>query len=79
VEGLAEIAELICRYAVIEALYKQAASKADEGFKRAVVKLYASILGYLSKANQYFKQETASQCSRDPARMQRANRIDQSE
>ncbi|OSS52664.1 hypothetical protein B5807_02918 [Epicoccum nigrum] len=59
VEGLAEIAELICRYAVTETLYNQAASKADEGLKRAMVKLYASILGYLSKANQYLKQGTA--------------------
>lgn len=59
VEGLAEIAELICRYAVMESLYNQTTSKADEGLKRAMVKLYASILGYLSKANRYFKQGTA--------------------
>jgi hypothetical protein len=62
IEGLAWIAELICRYAVIEALYIQSASRADQGLERAVVKLYASILGYLSRANQYFEQGTASQC-----------------
>ncbi|KAF3031622.1 hypothetical protein E8E12_001273 [Didymella heteroderae] len=61
IEGLAWIAELICRYAVTEALYIQSTSKADQGLERAVVKLYASILGYLSKAKQYFEQSTASQ------------------
>lgn len=60
-EGLAEIAELICRYAVTETLYNQAVSKAYEGLKRAMVKLYAGILCSLSKANQYFKQGTTSQ------------------
>ncbi|KAF2194322.1 hypothetical protein K469DRAFT_783362 [Zopfia rhizophila CBS 207.26] len=59
VEGLAWIAELICRYAVIEALYLQGASKAAKSLERAVVKLYANILGYLSKAKQYLKQGTA--------------------
>lgn len=63
IEGLAWIAELICRYAVTEALYMRSASKADQGLERAVVKLYASILGYLSKAKQYFEQGTASQCT----------------
>jgi hypothetical protein len=79
VEGLAEIAELICRYAVTETLYNQAGSKAVEGLKGAVVKLYASILSYLSKANQYFKQGTASQCSGNLAKVSRTNRTNQSE
>ncbi|KAF2796410.1 hypothetical protein K505DRAFT_415804, partial [Melanomma pulvis-pyrius CBS 109.77] len=59
IEGLARIAELICRYAVTEALYVEGASKPDEGLERAIVKLYASILIYLSKARQYFEQGTA--------------------
>jgi hypothetical protein len=75
VEGLAEIAELICRYAVTESLYSQAASKSDEGLKRAVVKLYASILGYLSKANQYFKQGTASQFSHNTSQIHMLTRL----
>ena len=73
IEGLARIAELICRYAVTEALYIQGASKADEGLKRAVVKLYADILGYLSKAKQYFEQGTASQCSLSTGQFQQVN------
>jgi hypothetical protein len=60
IEGLAQIAELICRYAVMEALYIYDASKAATKLERAVVKLYASILGYLAKARQYFEQGTAS-------------------
>jgi hypothetical protein len=60
IEGLAWIAELICRYAVTEALYIYGAPQAAKQLERAVVKLYASILGYLSKARQYFEQGTTS-------------------
>ena len=60
IEGLAQIAELICRYAVMEALYIYNASKATTKLERAVVKLYANILGYLAKARQYFEQGTTS-------------------
>ncbi|OCL07799.1 hypothetical protein AOQ84DRAFT_389280 [Glonium stellatum] len=59
VEGLARIAELICRLTVTEALYLQGTSKAVKELERAVVKLYANILGYLSKAKQYLEQGTA--------------------
>ncbi|KAF2194673.1 hypothetical protein K469DRAFT_686660 [Zopfia rhizophila CBS 207.26] len=58
-EGLARIAELICRFAVTEALYLQSTSKAATELERAVVNLYANILGYLSKAKQYLEQGTA--------------------
>jgi hypothetical protein len=44
----------------MEALYIYDASKAATKLERAVVKLYASILGYLAKARQYFEQGTAS-------------------
>lgn len=60
IEGLARIAELICRHAVLEALYLQDTSKASEELERAVIKLYACVLRYLSKAKQYFEQGTAS-------------------
>ncbi|KAF2682392.1 hypothetical protein K458DRAFT_390882 [Lentithecium fluviatile CBS 122367] len=56
VEDLARIAELICRFALTEDLYLHGTSKAVEELERAVVKLYASILGYLSKAKQYLEQ-----------------------
>jgi hypothetical protein len=60
VEGLARIAELICRFAVVEELYLQGTSKAAQELDRAVVRLYSSILGYLSQARQYLEQGTAS-------------------
>jgi hypothetical protein len=60
IEGLACIAELICRHAVTEALYLQGTSKAFEELKTAVVKLYTCVLRYLSRAKQYFEQGTAS-------------------
>lgn len=53
---------MICRSALTENLYLQSTSKAVEELERAVVKLYASILGYLSKAKQYLEQGTVSMC-----------------
>jgi inorganic triphosphatase YgiF len=61
IEGLARVAELICRYAFTEALYLQGTPKAVEELRRAVVKLYTIVLGYLSKARRYFEQGTTSQ------------------
>lgn len=58
VEDLAQIAELVYRFALIEELYLQGASKATKELEKAVVKLYASVLGFLSKAKQYLKQGT---------------------
>ncbi|KAH8649711.1 hypothetical protein BGZ60DRAFT_569767 [Tricladium varicosporioides] len=59
VEGLAWVAELICRHAVLEQLYLRQASKAAEELQRALVTLYATLLIYLSKAKQYLEQSTA--------------------
>ena len=60
IEGLAQTAELICRYAITEDLYLQNKSEATKELERALVKLYADILTYLSKAKQYVEQGTAS-------------------
>jgi hypothetical protein len=62
IEGLAHIAELICRYALIESLFLYTASKtaATAGLERAIVKLYASVLLWLSKARQHLEQSTTS-------------------
>ncbi|KAH7119554.1 hypothetical protein B0J11DRAFT_582082 [Dendryphion nanum] len=59
VEGLARIAELICRFAIVENLYLQGTSEAAKELERTVVKLYSGILGYLSKARRYLEQGTA--------------------
>jgi hypothetical protein len=60
IEGLAQTAELISRYAITEGLYLQNKSEATKELERALVKLYADILIYLSKAKQYVEQGTAS-------------------
>jgi hypothetical protein len=60
IEGLARVAELICRYAVIEALYIRDTSGSNRELERAVVKLYAGILSYLSRARQFFEEGTTS-------------------
>lgn len=60
VEGLAQTAELISRYAVTEALYLRNKSEATKELEKALVKLYADILTYLSRAKQYVEQGTAS-------------------
>lgn len=59
-EGLALVAELICRHAVTEALYLKGTSPAAKELERAVVKLYACILRHLSKAKQYLEQSLPS-------------------
>ncbi|KAI9683264.1 MAG: hypothetical protein M1822_006129 [Bathelium mastoideum] len=61
IEGLAQIAQFICRYAIIEALYLPGKTDAIKQLEIAVVKLYASILSYLSMAKQYLEQGTTNQ------------------
>jgi len=60
VEGVAWIAELICRHAVLEDLYLAQTSKAAEELQRALVALYAAILIYLSTAKHYLEQGSVS-------------------
>jgi hypothetical protein len=56
VESMAAITELICRYAVVEALYSMSGSKAAEELERALVEVYAAVIIYLSKSKCYFEQ-----------------------
>jgi hypothetical protein len=63
VEDAASIAEIICRYAVFENVYVQSVSVADDELMRALVRFYAAILIYLSKAKKYFQENSASRCS----------------
>ncbi|CAG9938653.1 unnamed protein product [Clonostachys rosea f. rosea IK726] len=57
-ETTAEIAEYICRTAVLESLVKGKSSQAADELSRAIVKLYISILTYLSRATAYCNQNT---------------------
>jgi hypothetical protein len=58
VEGATSVAELICRYAIFEDVYLQSPSAAAEELQRALVKFYAAIMIYLSKAKSYFEQNS---------------------
>jgi hypothetical protein len=60
VEGAASIAEMICRYAIVEDLYLLSALLAADELLRALVQLYATIIIYLSKAKAYFHQNSTS-------------------
>ncbi|CAH0045340.1 unnamed protein product [Clonostachys solani] len=57
-ETTADIAEYICRTAVLESLVKGKSSQAADELSRAIVKLYITILTYLSRATAYCNQNT---------------------
>ena len=60
IEGAASIAEMICRYAILEDIYLRSTSPAADELTRALIHLYAAIMIYLSKAKSYFNQNPAS-------------------
>ncbi|KAK2038169.1 hypothetical protein LZ31DRAFT_132749 [Colletotrichum somersetense] len=59
-ERTADIAEFICRNALIESLLKSVSTAAAEELRRALVKLYATILTYLAKARSYYRKNTVA-------------------
>ncbi|KAF4485947.1 Ankyrin-1 [Colletotrichum fructicola Nara gc5] len=58
-EGIAYIAECICHNALIETGLTSVPTASAEELRRALVKLYASILTYLVKAGQYYRMSTS--------------------
>ena len=56
--GLEHISNLITRYAAFENLYLHRASAVKSQLTESVIKLYASILIYLSKASRYYNLNT---------------------
>ena len=54
------IAEIICRCAIFEEVCWQSPTRATDELQRALIKLYATIMIYLSKARSYFDKKTAS-------------------
>ncbi|KAF4470591.1 ankyrin repeat [Fusarium albosuccineum] len=58
VEATATIAESICRNALVEALLKDTDYQNEKEPRNALVKLYASILSYLTKAGAYYSEST---------------------
>ena len=59
VEGAEVIARMISRYAIFEDIYLHRASKATQELQDALVRLYTTILLYLSKAKDFFEQNSA--------------------
>lgn len=60
-ENTSSIIIIICRAAALEAALVQAASsESDQVLRNALVRLYATVLGYLADARAYFLQSTSS-------------------
>ncbi|KAI9654256.1 MAG: hypothetical protein M1829_000950 [Trizodia sp. TS-e1964] len=60
VEGMESVSKVITKYAITEKLYLQQRSNSIETeFKQSLVKLYTSVLVYLSSAKRYYSQNSA--------------------
>ncbi|KAK4692274.1 hypothetical protein P7C71_g4894, partial [Lecanoromycetidae sp. Uapishka_2] len=59
VEGAEAIARMISRYAIFEKVYLQRTSEAAQSLQNALVRLYTTILLYLSKAKEFFEHNPA--------------------
>ncbi|RFU27471.1 hypothetical protein B7463_g8880, partial [Scytalidium lignicola] len=54
------ITNLIGRCAIFEDLYLRDSSKASDLFKKAIIKLYVSVLTYLAEAKRFYAQNSAT-------------------
>lgn len=60
-ESLEVIISTISRYTLLEQLYcRQCVTKAEGEVRKSIIRVYAAILGFLGKANDYFNQNVAS-------------------
>ena len=59
-EGLEYVSSLIARYAMVEALYINHTSVANNQLSEAIVRLYSAVLIYLTKANKFYSQKNTS-------------------
>ena len=57
-DGLEHVADLIARFAWVEALYLHASTAKRVNLQDALVKLYVAILTYLVKARRYYAKHT---------------------
>lgn len=60
-EGVEFISNLITRYAIVEQLYLQKPLTAKDQLIKAITKLYAAVLKYLSKANRFYGRNSAGE------------------
>lgn len=58
VEGAAKITQITTRYGLVECLYLHRSSAATSLLRQAIIRLYATILRYISQARCYFQQRT---------------------
>jgi hypothetical protein len=58
-EGLEQVSNLITRYAIFENLYLHVGSAVENQLVDAIVRLYTTILTYLSEAARYYKLNTS--------------------
>lgn len=63
-DNTADVAEVICRNTLVERIIQNAQSETADELRRALTKLYASIMAYLPKAVAYYKQNTFSKLNR---------------
>jgi len=59
-EGIELVSNLITRYTIVEYLYLQKPSAAKDPLTQAIIKLYSTVLTYLSKAKSYYQKGTFS-------------------
>jgi len=57
-EGVELVSNLITRYTIVEHLYLRRPSAAKNQLTEAILKLYSTVLIYLSKAETYYKKTT---------------------
>ncbi|KAH9235751.1 hypothetical protein K456DRAFT_1770986, partial [Colletotrichum gloeosporioides 23] len=57
-DNTSNVAEVICRNTLVERIIQKAQSETADELRRALTKLYASIMAYLAKAVAYYQQNT---------------------
>ncbi|KAI8314950.1 hypothetical protein K4K61_003396 [Colletotrichum sp. SAR11_59] len=57
-DNTADVAEVICRNTLIERVIQKGKSETADELRRALAKLYASIMEYLAKALAYYRKNT---------------------
>jgi hypothetical protein len=62
IEFVSTVAELICRYTIVEQLCIGSVSTAKQELQQALIQLYATILLSLSKAVACFSLNNAGRC-----------------
>jgi hypothetical protein len=59
-EGVEFVSNLITRYTIVEQLYLQKPSAAKYQLTQAILRLYSTVLIYLSKAKSYYQRNIFS-------------------